>query len=84
MRILKSLNLPWIYNLWNPLYGEAPSDFEEDLNPIDEEKNDDDEHQARVAAIEDVTVELMVLKKLWWLVMEALCVDNYEIVEVWW
>ena len=57
-----SFDLPWVYNLWNPLYGETPSDFEEDLDPIDEEEDDDDEHQAGVAAVEDVTVELMVLK----------------------
>ena len=45
------------------MYGEAPSDFEEDFDPVDEKEDDHDEHQARVAAIEDVTVELVVLKR---------------------
>ena len=54
-------SLPGVDNLWNPLDGEPPSDFEEDFDPVDEEEDDHDEHQARVAPVEDVTVELVVL-----------------------
>ena len=32
--------------------------FEEDLNSVDEEKDDNDEHEEGVAAVEDVSVEL--------------------------
>ena len=55
-------SIPGVDNLWNPLDGEPPSDFEEDFDPVDEEEDDHDEHQACIAAVEDVTVELMVLK----------------------
>ena len=53
--------LPRVDDLGNPLNGEAASDFEEDLDPVDEEEHDHHEHQRGVAAVEDVAVELVVL-----------------------
>ena len=54
-------SLPGVDNLWNPLDGEPPSDFEEDFDPVDEEEHNHHEHQRGVAAVEDVAVELVVL-----------------------
>ena len=53
--------LPRVNDLGNPLNGESPSDFEEDLDPVDEEEHHHHEHQRCVAPVEDVAVELVVL-----------------------
>ena len=52
---------PRVDDLGNPLNGESASDFEEDLDPVDEEEHNHHEHQRCVASVEDVAVELVVL-----------------------
>ena len=59
--LLSLFKLPRVDDLGNPLNGEAASDFEEDLNAVDEEEHHHHEHQRGVAPVEDVAVELVVL-----------------------
>ena len=59
--LLSLFKLPRVDDLGNPLNGESASDFEEDLDAVDEEEHDHHEHQRGVAAVEDVAVELVVL-----------------------
>ena len=51
----------WIDNFWYILNGEATSNFEENFNSVNEEKYDNDEHETGIAAVKDVSVELMML-----------------------
>ena len=51
----------WIDNFWYILNGEATSNFEETFDSVNEEKDDNDEHETGIAAVKDVSVELMML-----------------------
>lgn len=51
----------WIDNFWYILNGEATSNFEENFDSVNEEKDDNDEHETGIAAVKDVSVELMML-----------------------